>query len=229
MAIINWSGREWLTNERWGFIHPEKSDWWYDATAVEVDYYDQIHLKTHIHGRWFPELSKISEVGAGLITSVENFTYGTFTIEAKLPQGKNLWPAFWISPRYVWPPEIDIMEAYSNKRGSYFKFGKSFWHVETNIWTGKVNNIPKNLGSERPFYTFKNPSKHFFKYSVTWTPDLVEIFYNGKSVRKCTDKTALDALNKVDSLHVIINNGITKLGEKNTTDFVVRYFDYKPL
>ena len=46
MKTINWSGYEWITQERWGDIHPEKTYCWYDEQAVSVDTNNYLHLKT---------------------------------------------------------------------------------------------------------------------------------------------------------------------------------------
>ena len=35
---FQWSGYEWITQERWGQIHPNKSFCWYDPSAVEMIY-----------------------------------------------------------------------------------------------------------------------------------------------------------------------------------------------
>ena len=81
--------------------------------------------------------------GVGLVSCTEKFGYGTFEIEAKLPKGQpNAWPAFWMWSFDSWPPEIDVFEAYSNKKGSYFNWnidallGK-FWRCATNVHLGK--------------------------------------------------------------------------------------------
>lgn len=41
--------------------------------------------------------------------------YGYFEARIRYTGGNGLWPAFWMDPAdYVWPPEIDILEAYPN-------------------------------------------------------------------------------------------------------------------
>ena len=58
MKKIKWCGYEWLTQERWGQIHPIKPVAWYDEDAVEIRWSDefkcdQLILKTHKNPRYF--------------------------------------------------------------------------------------------------------------------------------------------------------------------------------
>ena len=46
MENIFWCGHEWITSERWGQVHPDKSHWWYDESCVLVDENNYLHLKT---------------------------------------------------------------------------------------------------------------------------------------------------------------------------------------
>jgi beta-glucanase (GH16 family) len=117
--IIDWSGYGWLTQERWGQIHPDKPWNWYDETCVKT-VNNELHLDIQYHPKEFDINGSLvtSLFGTGLITCETDFSFGTFEIEAKLPQGSGLWPAFWLYPRNAWPPEIDIFEAYS-KNSNY--------------------------------------------------------------------------------------------------------------
>jgi beta-glucanase (GH16 family) len=53
-------------------------------------------------------------VTSGLLTTRKSLVqrYGYFEINAKLPVGQGMWPAFWLlNQDRQWPPEIDVMEA----------------------------------------------------------------------------------------------------------------------
>ena len=46
MNTINWSGYEWLTQERWGTVHKDKPYCWYDPSAVQITLKGYLDLKT---------------------------------------------------------------------------------------------------------------------------------------------------------------------------------------
>ena len=229
---INWSGYEWLTQERWGQYHPSKDFCYYDPKAVSIDENQKLTLKTHFNPKTFK--GKKINVGVGLISCVEKFSYGYFEIEAKLPKGKNLWPAFWMWSFESWPPEVDIFEGYTRDKGSYFSFNKKnplgFWKVETNIHLGSQ---PDNysLGSKTHWLGFKNPSKTYNKYACLWVEDKIEIYFNDRLVRKITDEETMSQL-KGKTMNVIINNHVDyniDTTSKSQSEFKIKQFTYKKL
>lgn len=232
---INWSGYEWLTQERWGKVHKDKSWCWYDPSCVRIDNWKYLHLETHKNPTKIDKFKP--QYGVGLVSSVEDFGYGIFEIECKLPTGPKLWPAFWLwSPSGgTWPPEIDIFEGYTDNRQGYLKFNRfnplGWWNLPTNIWThnnsdGKAVNLRARTG----YSGFKNPATNFIKYTCTWSQEYIIIEHDDKIVRIIDDPKVLDHF-KNKKMSVIINNHFqddVPEGD-NYSDFVVKHFSYVPL
>ena len=236
MENIEWSGHEWLTRERWGRIHPEKPICWYDPECVSVDNKGYLHLTTDLSPKEINDANgkpHNPKLGTGLICSVEDFSYGRFEIDAMLPSGKNKWPAFWLWGADTWPPEIDILEGYTDNRRGYLKFNRfnpmGFWNVQTNLWTHSSGGTKNhNLKAKTSFFGFKNPTRNFLTYSLLWLPDKIRISYNGYLVREVTDPKILEYFNN-QKMRVVINNHFQKDNDKDVySDFVVKAFRYIP-
>lgn len=232
--MINWKGYNWLQNERWGLVHPDKSHWWYDESASFVDSEDRLNLLTKKNPRYFPEIDKISTIGVGLVSCETKFKWGKFEIEAKLPKGDNLWPAFWMWSFDSWPPEIDIFEGYSDRNPNYFKFKitkpLSFWNLQTNLHYVK-DGKNKMMGGKTHYFGFKDPTSNFIKYSAIWKKDSLEFYYDGRMVRRVLDMDILNQLNKT-TMNVIINNGVTSdvdLDNPPNSNFIINNFTYTPI
>ena len=234
MNQIEWSGRKWITQEYWGKIHPDKAWNYYDDNAVYVGGDDLLHLRTQYNPAEIEHEGKIynPEYGVGLISCTEKFHFGYFEIEAKLPTGYALWPAFWMygSP---WPPEIDILEGYTGNRQDYLHFNihnpLAYNKVESCVHYGNVKEETKTNLPARAAMMFKDPRKHFIKYACEWRRDYIKIFYDGKLVRTITDKKVLEDMNKPQ--RIIINNHLTEKGldkvGRQGSDFQVKYFKYE--
>lgn len=243
MAHIQWGGYKWRPREKWGTYHPDKTYCYYDKSAIEINEKDEMILKTQMNPKTFKgkalhynsELTELEiPIGVGLVSSVDGFGYGYFEIEAKLPTGKNLWPAFWMSPFESWPPEIDVFEAYSKNKEHFFHFDLfnpfGFWRVETNFHCGKQPDN-YNLGAKTHWLGWKNPAKHFNKFGCLWTEDVIKIFYNDRLVRELKDPELLDEY-RGKSMNVKINAHVDAGVDVNnhpTSEYVVRNFKYKPL
>ena len=243
MSKINWSGYEWLPREIWGQYHPDKAYCYYDKTAIDINDKDELILKTQYNPKIFKGKSlhynsKLTEleipIGVGLVSCKEKFGYGYFEIEAKLPTGKNLWPAFWMSPNNSWPPEIDVIEGYTKNKNNYFHFNWKnpfgFWRVETNFHCGEQPNN-YNLGSKTHWLGFKSPSKNYNKFGCLWAEDKIEIYYNNRLVRKLTDDKLLDEY-RGKTMNVKINTHVDKnIDTTNPTqsEYKIKYFKYDKL
>lgn len=235
MQIINWSGYEWMTQERWGQVHPDKWIQWYDPSAVKIDEKNRLHLYTHKNPRKFPNIQQKSPVGVGLVSNLTRFKYGRFEINAKLPKGPWLCPAFWTWSWSNWPPEFDIFEGYSGKSGNYWNFNlkriKKPWKIETNLhWMN--NGLHSSAGYDRAQLSYcKNPTKHFINYRLDWYPDKVEWWWNDRMVQKVDNQDVLKTLENTE-MNVIINNAIMwdmDLENPTHSDFIINWFKWTPL
>lgn len=109
--------------------------------------------------------------------------YGYFEMEAKLPRGRGVWPAFWLLAH---PgerrPEIDIMEAYPagegwgyvDKHGMHRPnvYGTTVWIDKGQQTSMKMNEVHADLSSG------------FHKYAVKWEPARLTFYFDGKPVHK---------------------------------------------
>lgn len=231
--MINWCGYDWIQTERWGEVHPEKSHWWYDPGCSFVDEFGNLQLLSKKKSKFFPHLGVTSSVAVGLVSCKKKFSFGEFEIESKLPFGDNLWPAFWMWSWDSWPPEIDVLEGYSDINPNYFKFRLmkplGFWNIQTNVHY--IDGVNKMLGGKTHWFGFKNPTKEFIKYSVIWERNRLRFYYGGKLVRKIEDKKIMDQLSKT-TMNVVINNGVTeKVDIKNPpySSFIIKSFNYSKI
>ncbi|CAG2182485.1 unnamed protein product, partial [Oppiella nova] len=123
--------------------------------------------------------AKVESMGGREFTSARlnsrnAWTYGLFECRARLPKGKDLWPAIWLSPQNntfgTWPNsgEIDIME-YS---GQVIDTIAGTIHYKG---VGDVINVSKGSGNIK-FNTDFSAAYHIFglkwdKYNITWLLD----------------------------------------------------------
>jgi beta-glucanase (GH16 family) len=229
--IIGWSGYKWLTEERWGQIHENKPWMWYDESAVGT-YGGTLELEVDSNPKDFLINGKTitSEWGVGLVTCETDFSFGVFEIEAKLPKGIGLWPAFWMWATDTWPPEVDIFEAYSEK-SNYYKWFMKPYRIESCVHI-KGNPVTSlNAISPWCWNTAVKPTEQFNNYRLLWTPSTLEFLINGKLVRRVDDKDVLAALAQ-HKMRVVINNAVDGhyIEEcEPETPFVIRNFKYYSL
>jgi hypothetical protein len=232
-GLFDWADYSWIPRERWGQIHPQKTIQWYDPSCVKVDQEGQLLLSTHKNPKYFDELGQISMVGIGLVSCTNHFSYGEFTFTAKLPYGKDLWPAIWLWSWDSWPPEIDLLEGYSDKNPNYFKFRLNrplgFWNIQTNVHFTKGGK-GHMAGPKTHWFGFKDPTQHFIEYRLIWLKDRLEFWYGGKRVRTIKDSLILEQLADT-KMNLIINNGVmNSINEVDPTQstFIIKDFKYNP-
>jgi beta-glucanase (GH16 family) len=92
------------------------------------------------------------------------WTYGRFSIRAKLPEGQGIWPAIWMMPedmeRYTgWPAcgEIDIMESIGHQPGTVYG---TLHYGMPHTYTGGNFTLPEG----------KKFSEDFHVFTLDWEP-----------------------------------------------------------
>lgn len=230
---INWSGYDWRLREEWGSYHPDHTYKWTDPEATEIRSDGILDLKTRHNPRQFGDLT--IPTGCGLVCSIEGFDFGTFEIEAQLPYGKNLWPAFWLSPLDQWPPELDVFEGYSKKNPNYRNFDLfnpfKWYKIESNAFLS--NPKPYRMLGARRGFLLKDPTKNFISYKVDWFPDKFVIYWDNRKVRTITDPELMKEFSQLRGrIRVLINTNVTREYIPETsevTHYLVKKFTWKSL
>lgn len=118
-------------------------------------------------------------------------TYGFFEMEAKLPIGKGVWPAFWL---YAHPgndrPEIDIMEAYPGGGPDSWWGDANLHPVNYGLTLHKANGdysyheVPYStkLRDFSPYTNGVDLSAAFHTYAVKWEPSGITFYFDGQQL-----------------------------------------------
>ncbi|MBZ4420645.1 family 16 glycosylhydrolase [Myxococcus sp. RHSTA-1-4] len=118
-------------------------------------------------------------------------TYGYFEMEAKLPIGKGVWPAFWL---YAHPadarPEIDIMEAYPGGGPDSWWGDANLHPVNYGLTLHKANadysyhEVPyaTKLRDFSPYGNGVDLSAAFHTYGVKWEPSGITFYFDGQQL-----------------------------------------------
>ena len=119
---------------------------------------------------------------SGLLTSYRSYArkYGYFEIRARLPQGKGLWPAFWLLPTdRSWPPEIDVFEI----------AGDEPTLLRVTVHSSVIGNPEVGVS-----YKVKVPdmTTSFHSYGVLWTEAYVAWYFDGRRIASMTTPSDLN-------------------------------------
>jgi beta-glucanase (GH16 family) len=106
-------------------------------------------------------------------------TEGRIEARAKLPQGRGVWPAFWMLGTIGrWPVcgEIDIMEYWGHDANT----------LASNVHTGDYNHT-KGTGRGGKI-VFPDPFKDFHIYAVEWFSDHMDFYFDDSLFYTCKSK-----------------------------------------
>ncbi len=113
--------------------------------------------------------------------------YGYFEMRAQLPQGKGMWPAFWLLADHgKWPPELDVMES----------IGQSPTYLVQSVHS-------KDGNKGKTTWTSQNLQTSFNTYGMNWTKDTITYYFNGKAT--ATYATPSDMHTK---MHMLLNTAV---------------------
>jgi len=206
---------EWRIGQPWGEFHPGSTYQYYGKDSVFVK--DDCLILNQIYSpkqltTWYDSL-KVYDIpySVGLVTSFRSFEYGFYEFEVELPYGAGLWPAVWLSCVDSWPPEIDILEAYSDGDCNYGL------RLQTNLHYGIKDTA--SGARNTPVYPFD-----LLKLGLHWTKDFIKIYYNGYLVRQITSDNILKWF-RDKKMMIILNNAIrseyTKQIESQISEFKI--------
>jgi len=192
----------WDKTSEWGLppYHPNNMLQWYDDEQVKL-VPDGIEFNA-ILKEGYDRPNAI-----GMIRSKDSWKYGIFKFNAKLPKGTYLWPALWFSGKLSWPPEIDLLEAYSDETLDNHKNKK----LQSNIHY-TYGNEQQSFGGTNHWLPVETTEK-FVEYTLWWEKDFIKIFYNGYMVLHVTNTKVLDGM--FEEQKVIIGNGTQDGFNKN--------------
>jgi beta-glucanase (GH16 family) len=186
----------------WGAYHSDNlSQYWDDDNVIWVD--DKVLLYNKYNPKAFinSEGEKITiPFSIGVVESVNEYKYGYFEAYGNLPVKNGQWPAFWLTGAITWPPEIDIVEGYS--QDDQYGFGR---RLQSNVHYKDGDGRKHIKGRNHPLYkgAITHINGHF---AALWEADKIEFYYNGFLVRRIKDKKVLNAMNQ--PMKIILNSAI---------------------
>lgn len=105
---------------------------------------------------------------SGLIQNKRSFSqqYGYFEIEAKMPAGRGLWPAFWLcASDGSWPPEIDVFEMLGHEPNRAYV---------TQHWTDTAKgHVSAHVEAWADWTTYH-------RIGLLWDPRQLQLYVDGK-------------------------------------------------
>ncbi len=248
--MIYWCGYEWESKMDGGRrIHPGQPWMWYCDNCATVDGENVLHLTIKRDStliKYWDGTIYNPTIATGTVRTKIPFSYGTFSAEVKMPKGYNLWPSFWLTGDKNWPPEIDIVEAWSGNN-DYFKWSIAqppyicpSWRTTTNVHYNERKDgglVKDAIGSRNiPWLKqTKNPTDNFVEYKCEWFPDSIKFYANGKLVRKVGKDVAHKLVENLKDgkfeMDVIFNLWCENPDEYTVsieTDMLAKNFKYVP-
>lgn len=193
----------WGISQPWGRFHGQYPHQYYGDSEIFVNN-GILHLQNRFAPRQFAYGDTVITIpyGTGLIQTFHsrNFIYGYFAIRSKNPSGPATWPAFWLTGKNNWPPEIDILEMYG-------KCGGNDIHEQTmTVHFGKIENQSKT-SITKTVQLPENTDTSFHIYSCLWEKDKISFFTDGVLLKEVTLNKWMAQFYK-EPMYVLLNNAV---------------------
>ena len=130
----------------------------------------------------------------------QNFTYGYFAVRSKNPTGPATWPAWWLTGKKNWPPEIDIFEMYGKATGN------SVNTQTMTVHTGKVETHTKQMMMKK-IRVSEDTDSSFHIYSCLWTPEKIDFYTDGIKVKSIRFNRWMAQFYQ-EPMFLVLNNGL---------------------
>lgn len=224
---------KWYPRYPWGGLLLDQSQWAVPEMLSQKDGW--LHLgakefkqKTAVPN-WMINQQQAKELGLNIkndsvyldyltscIWSVDTFRYGYFECRAVVPEGKGLWPAFWLFGQNG-KDEIDIMECKGERSNDV--------HVDIHLPERK-DFVKNNIGLKKDWggwVKMKTPIVNdTIIYSGVWLPNSLTYFVNGVPVSHF-DGDFSTPMNVIVNLAVARDNYPFNPGPDAQTDFPADY------
>lgn len=226
---------KWIEGHVWGDYHPS---YLYQYYGKGPEFINVENNSLNLYAKYEPKkfydniLNKeiIIPYGIGLVTSKEDFKYGYYEISCILPKGKFLWPAIWLTAKKTWPPEIDILEAYSGEKSDYSNiFNISNVKFQPNIHFGFVEDGTKSSYGAMNYPLSNNPTERSILFGLHWTEKFIKFYYDGYLIFQTKKEHILNYFNKQDvTMNIILNNAFDpKINEiTEPSNFKINFVKY---
>lgn len=104
--------------------------------------------------------------------------YGQYEWEARMPNRRGSWPAFWLVSTSGWPPEIDIYEGFGYQ--SYWDFDRHIAHtIHVGANSTRYDQRGVTIQAEQA-YGLSGFSQDFHRFAVDIQRDYITWFVDGK-------------------------------------------------
>lgn len=191
---------KWQNNYYWGGR----------TNTVDVNYYGKNQFEFTDSTLLIKAEEKESKKGfpytSGMLDCNKSFQqqYGYFEIRMKLPNSTGFWPAFWLVSVEKWPPEIDILEVFTN----------NLQHLSTtHHWINKRGKKKKQAKG----YKIEDASTDFHTYAAEWTKKKIIWYYDNKKIRS----SRVGSKYFIYKMHIMINLGISTFKGMDITKAVL--------